>query len=134
LKKIDQLPTGPDWVCDIINVSGDLEQEDGERMGEELELWRRNPLECIRELIGNPSFKDKMVFEPAQFFTDEAHSIRLIDEAWTADWWWKAQVSSRLCFNEGFKKNSLAEKNSEGRCCSASHSRIRQDTANSFSR
>jgi hypothetical protein len=111
MKKIDQLPTGPDWVCDIVNVSGDLEGEDGERMGEDLELWRRNPLECIQELIGNPSFKDKMVFEPAQFFTDEACTNRLIDEAWTGDWWWKAQVSSRLRFGEVlFKKTTPYQK------------------------
>ena len=99
LKKIDQLPTGPDWVCDIVKVSGDLQAEEGEMMGEELDLWRRNPLECVQELIGNPAFKDKMVFEPAQFFTDKGCSNRLIDEAWTADWWWKAHVSSRLQFD-----------------------------------
>jgi Plavaka transposase len=93
LKKIDQLPTGPDWVCDIVKVTGDLQAEDGEMMIEELDLWHRNPLECIQELIGNPAFRDKIVYEPARFFTDEACTIRLIDEAWTADWWWKAQVS-----------------------------------------
>lgn len=104
LKKIDQLPTGPDWVCDIVKVSGDLEGEDGETMVEELELWRRNPVECIQELIGNPSFKDKIVFEPAKFFTDEACSNRLIDEAWTADWWWKAHVSGHLLRFSGVLK------------------------------
>jgi hypothetical protein len=110
LKKIDQLPTGPDWVCDIVKVSGDLEGEDGERMGEELDLWRRDPLECIQELIGNPSFKDKIVFEPARFFTDEACTNRLIDEAWSADWWFKAQVSTHLCFNVYIKKSTPYQK------------------------
>ena len=106
MQKINQLPTGPDWVCDIVNVSGDLEAEDGERMEEELELWRRNPLECIQELIGNPSFKNKMVYEPAKFFTDRACTNRLIDEAWTADWWWKVQVSTHLCLRAVLKKNN----------------------------
>jgi hypothetical protein len=105
MKKIDQLPTGPDWVCDIVKVSGDLVGENAERMSEELELWRRDPVECIQELIGNPSFKDKFEFEPAKYFTDEAFSNRLIDEAWTADWWWKAQVSGCLLhFSEALKK------------------------------
>ena len=90
MKKIDQLPTGPNWACDIVNVLGDLEGPDGEMIGEELELWRRNPLECIQELFGNPSFKDKMMFEATQYFADEACTNRLIDEAWTADWWWEA--------------------------------------------
>ncbi|KAF8804478.1 hypothetical protein BYT27DRAFT_7258947 [Phlegmacium glaucopus] len=91
LKKIDQLPTGPDWVCDIVTVTGDREGEDGQKMNEDLELWRHNPLECIQELIGNPAFKDKMSFEPAQIFTDEGCTNHVIDEAWTADWWWKTQ-------------------------------------------
>lgn len=98
LKKIDQLPTGPDWVCEIVKVSGDVEAEDGETLGEELELWHRNPMECIQELIGNPAFKDKIVFEPGQFFTDEGCTNRIIDEAWTADWWWKAHVSDLIQF------------------------------------
>jgi hypothetical protein len=76
-------------------------------MTEELDLWRRNPLECIQELMGNPSFKDNLVFEPAQFFTDEACSNRLIDEAWTADWWWKTQVSNHLGFILNMSKKSL---------------------------
>jgi Plavaka transposase len=108
MQKINWLPTGPDWICDIVNVSGDLEGEDGERMGEELELWRHNPLECIQDLIGNPSFKNEMVYESAQFFTDRACSNRLIDEAWTADWWWKVQVSSRLPLMAVSKKKKSA--------------------------
>ena len=96
MKKVDQLPTGPDWMCDIVNVVGDLEGPEGGRMGEDLELWRRNPLGCIQELIGNPAFKDKMVYKPAQFFTDKDHKTRIIDEAWTADWWWETQVSTRV--------------------------------------
>ena len=86
LKKVDQLPTGPDWMCDIVNVVGDLEGPEGGRMGEDLELWHRNPLDCIQELIGNLAFKDKMVYKPAQFFTDKDHKTCIIDEAWTVDW------------------------------------------------
>ena len=93
LKKIDQLPTGPDWICDIVNLVGDRKGEDGQMMGEELELWRRNPIQCVQELIGNPALKDDMSYEPAQVFTDRDRTNRLIDEAWTADWWWKTQVT-----------------------------------------
>lgn len=79
-------------------------------MVEEVDLWRRNPLDCIQELIGNPLFKDNIVFEPGQFFTDEACSNRLIDEAWTANWWWKAHVSSRLSSNDELKKHKRTRK------------------------
>lgn len=50
LKKIDQLPTSSDWVCDIVKVEGNLDGDDGEMMGEELDLWHHNPLEFIQEI------------------------------------------------------------------------------------
>ena len=62
-------------------------------MSEELELWRRDPVEIIRELLGNPAWKADISYEPMRYFEDKDHSIHIIDEAWTADWWWKTQVS-----------------------------------------
>ncbi len=52
LKKIDTLPKGPGWSCDLLTVVGDLEDEEGEKLVEVLELWRRDLIECVRELIG----------------------------------------------------------------------------------
>ena len=90
----------------------------------------------VEELIGNPSFKDKIMLEPAKFFTDEACTNCIIDEAWTADWWWKTQVSGRLHFSERILKkiNSIPEKNPKGRHCSTSHPRIQQNTVNTILR
>jgi Plavaka transposase len=31
---------------------------DGGMMSKEVELWRRDPVECVRELIGNPAFRE----------------------------------------------------------------------------
>ncbi|KAF8810265.1 hypothetical protein BYT27DRAFT_7092407, partial [Phlegmacium glaucopus] len=39
LKKVDQLPIGPSWSCEIVKVEGDCVGNDGEKMSEELELW-----------------------------------------------------------------------------------------------
>ena len=39
LKKIDKLPSGPEWTCDVVDVTGDWEGEDSMPMREELELW-----------------------------------------------------------------------------------------------
>lgn len=72
-------------------MSGDRRGEDGEMMGEELDLWHRDPLQCIEELLGNPAFENK-------FFTDEGCTNRLIDEAWTADWWRKAPFTPNRLF------------------------------------
>ena len=94
LNKIDSLPTqGPQWTCDSVSSPGDQSNEDGNSMGaEELELWRRDPVECVRELIGNPAFAESTEFAPEKVFADEARTNRIINETWTADWWWDTQV------------------------------------------
>jgi Plavaka transposase len=43
---------------------GELLGEDGEPIIEDHELWIRNPVECVRELIGNPAFREYMVYAP----------------------------------------------------------------------
>ncbi|KAG2054902.1 hypothetical protein BDR06DRAFT_982187 [Suillus hirtellus] len=47
----------------------------------------RNPIECIKDLIRNPLFKDQMVYTPARTYTDSAGLHQVIDDMWTADWW-----------------------------------------------
>lgn len=61
-------------------------------MVEEVELWSRDPIECIRELLGNPAFKDCMRYAPERVFEDKEGEVRVFDEMWTADWWWDTQV------------------------------------------
>jgi len=59
---------------------------------EKLELWRRNPVECMKELMGNPIFKDALEYAPQKHFSDEEGTNRVFDEMWTGDWWWNTQV------------------------------------------
>lgn len=91
---VDALPTqGTKWTCDIITSKGNQLNEDGAMMpAENLELWRRNPVDCIRELFGNPAFKKVMQYAPERHFADQETKIRVYDEMWTADWWWDMQV------------------------------------------
>jgi hypothetical protein len=96
LKKIDELPSGPDWTCDVIDVTGDQEGEDGMLMREELELWCCDPVECIRDLIGNPALREHLAYQPERVYTDSQRTNRIIDEMWTADWWWNTQASVEL--------------------------------------
>ena len=65
-------------------------------MTDQVELWRRNPTECVRELIGNPALMADMSYEPAKCYTDENHTNELIDETSTADWWWTTQVGPHV--------------------------------------
>lgn len=83
-----------EWVYDQVTVTGDRIGEDGKVMTEVLDLWRRNPIECIRELIGNPAFRNAMGYGPERQFADEEMLERILDEMWTGNWWWDVQVSS----------------------------------------
>ncbi|EIM82509.1 uncharacterized protein STEHIDRAFT_64969 [Stereum hirsutum FP-91666 SS1] len=62
-------------------------------MTEALELWKRNPVELVRELIGNPAFKESLRYAPERILEKLKGKVsRRYSEMWTADWWWETQV------------------------------------------
>ncbi len=92
LKAIDELPRDTSWQCHNISVAGDFRDDGGSLMKEELELWFRDPVECVRELIGNPAFREVMAYAPEKIFEDSDGKCEVWNEMWTADWWWNTQV------------------------------------------
>ena len=40
LKKIERLPRGPEWTCDVLEVKGDQVGVDRKLVTQEVELWR----------------------------------------------------------------------------------------------
>ena len=92
-KKIDALPKGPEWVCEVLEITGDKKDEEGKAFVEEVEFWRRDPVECVRELIGNPAFKEFMKYAPERHYEDKELTIHIYNEMATGDWWWEIQVS-----------------------------------------
>lgn len=93
MKKVDSLPTGPGWKCKIVTAHGNLTTPDKKTvLTEDVELWLRDPVECIKELVGNPAFKDHMSYIPEQVFEDPEGETRVFDEMWTGNWWWDTQV------------------------------------------
>ena len=92
MKKVDKLPIGPEWRCSIIDITGDQLDEDGNAMTEHLELWHRDPVECVKGLIGNPAFKEFISYVPERVFMDDEGQVRVFDEMWTGNWWWDTQV------------------------------------------
>ncbi|KAJ7080850.1 hypothetical protein C8R44DRAFT_836592 [Mycena epipterygia] len=78
LKKVDQLPTGPDWTCKIVTATGNRVDENDKLMSEDLD---------------NPAFRDHMAYAPERVYsTKEGHEeSRIFDEMWTTEWWWKLQ-------------------------------------------
>ena len=98
LERIDSLPEGVQWKCDELEVTGDEPYLDADPSGntmrkETLEIWHRDPVECVRELIGKPAFDGCLVYAPERHFTDAAGESEVINEMWTARWWWTIQVS-----------------------------------------
>ncbi|KAI0070500.1 hypothetical protein K474DRAFT_1608585 [Panus rudis PR-1116 ss-1] len=90
-QKVDSLPDSQRWIYDDVTVVGDRPGEDKMLMTERLELWRRDPVECIRELIGNPEFREVMAYSPQKVFTDMGRKVRMYDEMWMGHWWWEMQ-------------------------------------------
>ncbi|KAJ7754280.1 hypothetical protein B0H14DRAFT_2635460 [Mycena olivaceomarginata] len=96
LKYIDALPAGPQWYCHPFELTGDECDAEGVKKTEVVELWHRDPVECVRELLGNPSFK-----RAGKMSEDGEGTNREYNEMWTADWWWEVQKllppGSTLC-------------------------------------
>ena len=92
MKNVDKLPIGPEWKCRMINITGDIPDEDGQTMHEQLELWHRDPIECVKGLIGNPAFKDFISYVPERVYADDGGKVRVFDEMWIGNWWWDTQV------------------------------------------
>ncbi|KAG1890596.1 uncharacterized protein F5891DRAFT_1131630 [Suillus fuscotomentosus] len=87
LQKVDELPHATAWSCKKVKVQGNKTDEKGQTLHEEVEVWMRDPVKCVKDLIGNPLFRDHMVYTPARAYRDPAGLHRVIDDMWTADWW-----------------------------------------------
>lgn len=48
----------------MFEIEGDEKDEQNRLRKEVLHLWKRNPVECIEELLGNPAFREHMRFAP----------------------------------------------------------------------
>lgn len=92
-QKIDTLPKGPEWTCELLELEGDIRDEDGAAQKETVELWHRNPVECVQELIGNPEFQPYMKYAPYRLYMNDDGTDQCWDEMATGSWWWDVQVS-----------------------------------------
>ncbi|KAG1792002.1 uncharacterized protein HD556DRAFT_1432737 [Suillus plorans] len=91
MKAVDQLPRGTEWMLKKITVKGNIVSNSGQWESEELELWLRDPVDCIRELMGNSEFKNMVSYTPERVFADEEGKTCMFDEMWTGEWWWEMQ-------------------------------------------
>lgn len=69
-----------------------LDRQTGRQKEQTFELWKRNPIECIRELIGNPVFKDQLHYASERMYEDDKGTRPLFSDMWTGEWWERLQV------------------------------------------
>ncbi|KDQ09647.1 hypothetical protein BOTBODRAFT_178865 [Botryobasidium botryosum FD-172 SS1] len=91
-QKIDQLPHGPGFEQHVINVTGDRTGPKRQPLTEKLEVWVRDPLECIAEILRNLRFQGCTADVPRQVFADSTKGDRECSGMNTADWWWETQL------------------------------------------
>ncbi|KAF7344062.1 hypothetical protein MVEN_01695700 [Mycena venus] len=77
----------------MVMTVGNRLDKNNELMSKDLELWMCNPVECIKELISNPAFREHMMYAPECVYgaKDGGEESRIFDEMWMAEWWWKLQ-------------------------------------------
>ena len=101
MKQIDALPDVPDWTCTLFQVQGDVVDANSALKTEDVELWHCNPVECIKELLGNPVFKGKQFYTPKRVYRNADGTNHKYSEMWTGDWWWFMQVCDGQLFEMG---------------------------------
>ncbi|KAJ3859939.1 hypothetical protein EV359DRAFT_75430 [Lentinula novae-zelandiae] len=77
-----------------MKITGNIKDTNRDFQMEILELWHRNPLECVAEILSNPLFANHQVFKPEHVFwqqKDGVPSNREYNEMWTGNWWWDTQ-------------------------------------------
>ncbi|KAI5890978.1 uncharacterized protein SCHCODRAFT_02580106 [Schizophyllum commune H4-8] len=81
LQFIDRLPQAPAWSCRSWSVEGNITDKNGNPMTEDIELWQRDPVECIRDLLGNPAYNGHQGYAPYRVFRDldqDGNGVNLI--------------------------------------------------------
>ncbi|KAJ6470800.1 hypothetical protein C8R47DRAFT_988514, partial [Mycena vitilis] len=93
LENIDSLPIAGRWHCERIPLVGGLTDENNDFKTEMAELWFRDPVESVKELIGNPAFKHAIDYAPTRLYDDPSgkEGSEVINEMSTARWWWRIQ-------------------------------------------
>ncbi|KAJ7051459.1 hypothetical protein C8F01DRAFT_999273 [Mycena amicta] len=96
LQYIDSLPSGPKWSCRPFVLTGDEVGLDGQRKTMTVELWHRDILECVAELLGDARLANQ-AYEPQRIFEsmdDGGRGVnREYSEMHTGDWWWETQLN-----------------------------------------
>jgi hypothetical protein len=92
MEAVDRLPHRPKWEHQQLSLKDGTGTE-----REVVTLYKRNIVEVVEDLIGNPRFANNMRYAPERQWTSSAKETRIYSEMWTGNWWWRTQVS--ICDN-----------------------------------
>ncbi|KAG2087543.1 uncharacterized protein F5147DRAFT_781308 [Suillus discolor] len=81
--RAEMLPKGPSWKCQIIPSLHHTKNP--------IQLFWRDPVECLEALFSNPLFHDKLDFVPRRVYTTAARLTRVYSEWLTGDSAWEFQ-------------------------------------------
>ncbi|KAG8724120.1 hypothetical protein FRC09_000267 [Ceratobasidium sp. 395] len=81
-REVDDLPHGPPWSRRTVIVEGDQGVEI-------LDLWSRDPVEAVKQLIRNRRFLRHMRFASEVHWTSDDLETRkrVYGETWASEWW-----------------------------------------------
>ena len=83
---VDSLHKGTSFDVKYVEVTEDIKDDDGNFAKEKLEVWFRNPVELVKELLGNPAFVHNTVYQPTKVYQDINKASPRYDDMWTGDW------------------------------------------------
>jgi hypothetical protein len=86
MQVLDSLPHGADWTMVPHTIPGDVADE-------HVEIWMRDPVQCVADLLSNPALVNCIQFAPVRLYTcKKGRKERVYSEMWTGDRWWELQV------------------------------------------
>ena len=87
------LPPVAQWLRKKYPLHSNILDANNEPVIENVELWKRDPMEVIKELLQNPEWKNDLQYVPQKLYVDSECTERIYNEMWTVDWWIEKHVS-----------------------------------------
>jgi hypothetical protein len=79
------LPTGPAWMCKPITTVYPVKNK--------INLFYRDPIECLKSLMRSPLLKDFITFTPFRLYQTSAKLVRVYTEWLSGNAAWAMQVN-----------------------------------------
>jgi hypothetical protein len=86
--RAEMLPSGPPWMCKTLETEYPAKNR--------IQLYYRDPVECLKSLMRSPLLKDYLSFTPRRLFEDMEKEVRVYTEWLSGNAAWSMQVCVML--------------------------------------